>query len=900
MLALAASISGCKPEEKSAPDPSAPPPTAVVAATRELAGQLATARVDQARLKLEEKHPGEALALLVSALRADPTSREARSQAEKILAETVWNFPTLKIPHSQPIEQLAFAAPESLWVSLRGATNTTVRWDLGKREIASVLFPVAGVPTRCLVFGPDEKSVVIERGPVTLLCDASTLKPIRDLGPLPEFVTPSATVAFSPDGLLVAHPAFTSETDKSLVWQLRDVATGQILRTSDTAPADAPRPLTAYLDRDKLRVLHADGGLMEMPISPVEEIRTIPIPDPVTLLDAQFSRDGNAVLTLVGQGPHQAPVQSILTYQDKEDGSLELKPLTERFPWSLQPTIWNGLMRDPTTAPFIVAEKSIEILISPHAPVETDSSITAVAFGGDHIITGEQNGDVIIHRLLPLPTHTEAESTAAPVTAAELGALENLSEALSGTRHDDAARNFPRLDPIGRIGAFDSCDFKAIQQIFPALDVSKIQAVFATLTCGSPAPAAYLPLWDRLVRSDLTRQSWPDILMRSASLVGTPWHDQLAAALRGEDDPDSPWLASERMEKIFESADDEAILTAIREAGSKGPAAAAVLSLALKSDHPEWINACLEPATDLPPFLRLIAESRAAWLQGQRSKALSPWPESFPEMAEIRQHQDWEGWELADFKPALESIRQSVLDELVAIDVPENSTEEQRKAVADRLADPETLATVGRSRYALACMKAALAFSAHKEESETTFELASTARDMGAPAEPCLRAEALALTAMGDYQKAHPRWIELITEHPLETQIPGDYAEAAYTAFENSDPQQAMTILTTGMHRYPQDANFALRAGWVALLTGNSDRGYQFLQAGKRIGFPAEKQENATALLTIAAAQSGDYDDATVYFNDLVRIDPAWAELKTLDTLSWPDELKSVLGQFMH
>ena len=267
---------------------------------------------------------------------------------------------------------------------------------------------------------------------------------------------------------------------------------------------------------------------------------------------------------------------------------------------------------------------------------------------------------------------------------------------------------------------------------------------------------------------------------------------------------------------------------------------------------------------------------------------------------EIRQREDWDGWEQADFEPALEMIHQCVLEELVAIEVPKNSTPEQRKAVADRLADPETVATVGKPRFALACMNAALAFSEHKEESETTFQLANTARNLGAPAEPCMRAEALALTAMGDYQKAHPIWIELITEHPLETQIPGDYAEAAYTAFENADPQQAMTILTTGMHRYPNDGNFALRAGWVALLTGNSDRGYQFLQAGKRIGFPEEKVENALALLTIAAAQTGSYDDATVYFNDLLRLDPAWAKVVTLDTLDWPDELKTTLSQFMH
>ena len=214
------------------------------------------------------------------------------------------------------------------------------------------------------------------------------------------------------------------------------------------------------------------------------------------------------------------------------------------------------------------------------------------------------------------------------------------------------------------------------------------------------------------------------------------------------------------------------------------------------------------------------------------------------------------------------------------------------------MADPATVVAVGKRRYAEACLNAALAFATHKEETEATFQLANLARDMGAPPEPCLRAEALALTALGDFVKAHPRWIELITEHPVETTLPGDYAEAAYTAFENSDPRQAMEILTTGMHRFPQDGNFALRAGWVALLTGDAERAYRFLREGQRMGFPAEKLENATALLTIAAAQSGATDDAAVYFQDLLVIDPVWADATTLDTLDWPEELKATLGQF--
>ena len=100
------------------------------------------------------------------------------------------------------------------------------------------------------------------------------------------------------------------------------------------------------------------------------------------------------------------------------------------------------------------------------------------------------------------------------------------------------------------------------------------------------------------------------------------------------------------------------------------------------------------------------------------------------------------------------------------------------------------------------------------------------------------------------------------------------------------------------MHRFPQDGNFALRAGWVALLTGDAERAYRFLREGKRIGFPPEKLENATALLAIAAERTGAIDDAAVYFEDLLRIDPAWADVRTLDTLDWPEELKATLAGF--
>ena len=855
-------------------------------------------------MKLEQKRPAEALALVISALKASPASREARSMAETILKETVWNLPILTTDHQVPIVQITADDPRSLWVSLGGEANTTVRWNLETLQIESVLFPANEFKTRSLIFDSRHQRAVIERGPVTLLCDAQTLKPICDLGSLPPALTPSSVVVFSADGLLMAHPRYVSEQDHSIIWQVRDSASGQIIRTSDPLPTDAWQPLTAVLDRKQLRVLHADGSLLEIPVSPVEEIQRIPMPQPVKLLQAQFSADGNSALTLQEERPHEPLVQSVISYRSAEDGSLEGPALAQRFPWSRLPNIWTGLMNDPEQGPFWVEGNLVKILTDSHAPIETTSSIAAVAFGPGKVITGEDNGILTIHQLLPLPGIVTKEQLQDSLNKFELTSLENLSEALSGIHYLEKERTFTRLATEERTKAFSTCDFDKIRTTLPQLDFTPVIVAFKASTQRSATPTAFLPLWDRLANADLTTESWPKLLKLSKSLAATSWHQDLTTAVlsRAPDHPtpseNSHWLPFAKMAKIFRSGDSSAVVAAIQSAGGRGPAAAAALALALKSDQHEWITAILTQAEDLPPLLRQIALSRVAWLQGRKAQALSVWPEIIPELADVRLREDWQGWEQADFEPAIDDIRKCVSGELAAIEVPESATPEQRKAVAERLNDPATVETVGQRRFAEACLKAALAFSTHKEETEMTFRLANLARKMGAPAEPCLRAEAVALTALGDYQKAHPRWIELITEHPVETTLPSDYAEAAYTAFENADPHQAMEILTTGMHRFPQDGNFALRAGWVALLTNNPERAYQFLQSGKRIGFPTEKLENANALLTIAAAQSGAQDDAAVYFQDLLKIDPAWADAATLDALDWPEELKATLRQF--
>lgn len=845
LLAVCAWIPACDSTKK----------TPLTTASTTPDAKLAVAYVDRAKSLPAD----ESLALLVSALEADPTSEEALKMASGILSKTRWHVPEITLDHHRVLDRIEFAPPSSLWVSLDGDANTTVRWNLESLKIESTLFPIVCGGTRSLVFDPTHQAVVVERAGIALLCNAQTLKPIREIGPLPDFVTPSSVVVFSPDGLLLAHPTFVSDTDRSIIWNLRDATTGEIVRKS---PPHGPKPVAAILDRGALRVLHSDGSQFEMPVIPTEEIRPIPAAEPVSVLAAQFSRDGGSALILKDPGPHLAPELCILSFSENEDTSLEPASLLERFSWNKHPGIWTSLLRDPELARLKMEENTARILTGNHAPIHAATAISAMALGGERVIIGEKDGVLTIHRTLPAPLTKDDSGKPAALDVKSLTALCNLTEALTGLRHDATARTFPQSTTDRRMQAFQSCDFDALLRVFPALDFSPLVTAFQSIKPASAGPDALQPVQERFVRA--------------FSLPANP-----------------------QVEKAFDAADNEAVLSVIRGAGDKGPTAAKALELALASTHPEWIEACVSQAKELPPLLKRLALSRIAWLQDRKADALAAWPDVFPDWKVIRLREDWDGWEQADFSQAFEKLRLSVTEELAAITVPPDSTPEQRKAVVDRLTDTATVRAVGKARYAKACLKAALALAAFKEENENTLKLANIARNLGESPAMCLRAEAMSLTALGSYQVAHERWISLVTDQPVETHEPGDYAEAAYTAFENADPRQAMAILTTGLHRFPQDANFALRAGWVALLTGNSERAYRFLLTGRQIGYPPEKLENAIALLAIAAVQTGATEDAAAFYQDLIDLSADWKNPDTIESLEWPEELKASLRQLL-
>ncbi len=830
-------------------------------ANRPLVSLLADTRADAARAMLDQHRPGEALAMVVAALKTDPQCTVARELAQQILAQTTWNFPETILAHGgRTIDHLAFAAPSTLWLSLSGDTNTTVRWNLASLKIETVLFPLKVAETRSLIFDPGHRFVVVERGGFLLLCDAASLRPIRELGALPPALTPASVITYSKNGLLAAHPVVSNEKDSSIIWHLRDAGSGEIIRSSDPSMPGDPRPLAAFLDTRALWVFRADGSLWSMPVSPVAPVEVTPAPEPGEYLHARFSETGGSVLALQDHGPHQSPTLRSVSFGENEQTALTPAQLLETEPWTLQPSVWNGLLRRAET-PLKIQDNTA--WIAGRAPIHSEAAITAAAFAGDGSFIASRDGKVTIHRIIPPPATIRNPGPAATPDSAALDALQDLTEALAGGTCDASGRSFTESSATRRLEAYANCDFKALARSFPGFDFEPVITAFQSIQPTSAPADSLAALTDRIARA--TANPAPQT----------------------------------RIETTFRKNDPQAVLAAIESAGGKGAAAAKALELALATNHPEWIKACLAHAIDLPPLLRTLAESRIAWLQDRKADSLCAWPDGIPDLAKVRRSEDWDGWEQADFSKALENLHLNLAELLATLVLPENPTPEQRQTIIDRLGDPLTLKAIGRAHFANACLQAALALAPFKENAENTIKLATTARNLGSEPAPCLRAEALALTALGDYQKARDRWVSLLTEQPVESHQPGDYTEAAYTSFESADPRQAMAILTTGQHRYPNDADFALRAGWIALLTGNADQAYRYLLAGRDIGFPPAKLENATALLAIAAMQNGALDDADMFYQDLVRLAPAWENPETVEALDWPDEMKASLRQLV-
>jgi len=321
------------------------------------------------------------------------------------------------------------------------------------------------------------------------------------------------------------------------------------------------------------------------------------------------------------------------------------------------------------------------------------------------------------------------------------------------------------------------------------------------------------------------------------------------------------------------------------------------LAHALTETDVATLTSILEANPSLPATLRTLATSHLHLRHGDTAAAFAPYHLGFPDIARIRLREDWHGWEQPDFQPAVDLLEHAYHAIIQTLTIDPDSEENERQKTIARLTDPIAIGTLGRARYAIACLDAARTLTLIAGEAEHAFTLATLARHHGAPTVACLRVEALALTALEKFPEAHARWIEIITDHPAAEHHANDYAEAAYTAFENADSRQAIAILIRGMHGFGEDASFALRCGWIALLAGHNDHARAFLLKGREAGYPDDEIEHATALLASSAALVHDSASAAAHFQDLIVLDSSWAEAETIEALPWPEHLKEPLLQ---
>jgi len=731
---------------------------------------------------LEKNQKPEALLLLVASLEADPAFSESFLLMRDLLAETRWPYPVARVDAGIPVDHFA-GHGNSLWTSVAEPEGFTsvARWNLETLAIENVLFPRKNEKSKSLSLSPDGKRLIVRRGPegrtLALLCDATTLQPITDL----ESSGNEAAVftAFSPDGLLVAHPQMK---DGSPTWHIRDLASGQILRSHPLSAT--PAVTAATLDRESLKLSREDGSTTKVPINPTAHVET--------------------------------------TDRAPKEGSAE-------------------------------------------APAIAGSEISFIANGST----------VEMRRLLGLPRTTGRSAGKIRFEPTLLPTLSRLATALTGLRFDGETRTLSPINETERRHALTECRTEDWATLVEGLDFTEVAKGILDTPFRTAAPDAGFPIRDRIRRAT----------------EDEPRYLALDPAAPPEESPE------DKIRKALAEDDEEKGLAAIKALPKGSPTLATALLVSLESEHPSWIAACIKSSDSVPPLLDRLAASRSAWLEKRRPDAIGLWQNGFPDLAKSQSTEDWNGWEAVDFAPFVNTHIGEIRSELAAYELTENTTPIERTKLIRRLLDSNTTRAIGKHRHAAACLSIAQSASS-PEENEKAIELCKVAQLLGAPYDECLRTEAAAFTRLGDFEKAHQTWISLLDE-PVESHRPEDYAEAAYTAFEIGNGDHAMEILSTGISRYPEDGNFAYRAGWIALLTERWENAHRFLTAGDRVGFPNEKFHKALAMLAISAAEIGESEEAYAYFNELEKLDPTWGEPEPPQIADWPMELQATLRGFV-
>ena len=404
---------------------------AMVAETRRT---LAAADLDAGAARVAAGSPDEALPYLLAALESDPKNLEAQILLLETLRGTAWNFPELKLKHPLPLRALSFGKDrDTLFAAMDGASrgpdfNTTLRWDLQKASIEGMLSPTWGEATLTLSTAPGGKRLIFQRTdkfPDADLCDAETMRIITRLPVTKAHKIPPTCFAWSPDGLLLA---FAAQPDKDAaaaspyVWRIIDTTRGKMIRESEPVSGGSA-PLAAELDSTRLRVISADGSLLEMPINPMAPVlRGEASPNDFEF--AVFSPDGSQVLAKVDGNDDESPCKVFGVAAKPDEVKLELQSaddaaeyswtnsaaLIRRFPWTRTSSpLWSNYAAHArgSTPPLQVEASCLESRgiggtdQAPRAPVRADARIESAAFSDNRIAVGTAAGTLDIREVLP-------------------------------------------------------------------------------------------------------------------------------------------------------------------------------------------------------------------------------------------------------------------------------------------------------------------------------------------------------------------------------------------------------------------------------------------------------------------------------------------------------------------
>lgn len=403
---------------------------------------LAAADFDAGAARIEDGAPDEGLPYLLSALENDAANPEAQALLFDTLRQTSWNFPTGEIAHPVPVTRLAFGPDRDMLYTATGdisvGFNSVLRWNLADSTLTSQLVPTWGEETQALVISPNGRRAVVQRGykraEITLLCDAVTMKPVTTL-PAP-MGTGESCFAWSPDGVLFAYPAVGPAPKYGITWRIADAATGLVVRETDPLPTDASEPLAVQLDRQRLRGLHSNGLVVEMPLDASKPVRTASSSGGEELEHAVFSPDGGEFYArLRGRGQQEEAEHALFAVIDEngelkvngayDDGSgswLSSAAVMPRFPWSdwVAP-VWQQLFDQQragrplllqsglgeVTPPLSIDGPRFESIenagghLQPRAPFVAESRIRSVAFSGQRFAVGTSSGKLLLGEYLP-------------------------------------------------------------------------------------------------------------------------------------------------------------------------------------------------------------------------------------------------------------------------------------------------------------------------------------------------------------------------------------------------------------------------------------------------------------------------------------------------------------------